>query len=697
MRRLHYFFSLVFVLTVLFSTSCNQKSKITTGSLFEEMIDMVNLAEFPDPGYKTIQFSSYDHRSQLPGGPDWFANSDGFGGEPIPNFEKVLIEPDSTGVGEYLVADVDGPGAIVRVWTAAIGGNIKMYLDKSAAPVFDGNADEFFHRPYEYFDEFENINTEIFKKSVQQRDASYAPITFNKHLRLVWTGEIKKIHFYQLQVRLYEKGTVLDTFKPEDINIYADVIDKVSLALYDSDNNLNLLSEEEKVDFSAKIAPSEILAVFELEEQKAIEQFSLQINAKDIDLALRQTILHIICDDYPWGQVQSPVGDFFGAAPGINPYNCLPFTVRTDGHMICRFVMPFKKSIKILIENKGEQEIRVNGSVLPMSYTWNENSMHFRARWRADNNIMGHNKKIQDLPFLLANGKGVYVGTTSYLMNPADAPMQSGNWWGEGDEKIFVDNENKPSTFGTGSEDYYNYSWSAPDIFYFPYCGQPRNDGPGNRGFVTNYRYHFLDALPFYEEIRFYMELYHHNPTPGLSYSRIAYHYARPGLTDDHQPIMAEDVRKLEMPEDWKPSAVGGARNSLFYSAEDILTNKKNITLEYGSLWEGSRTMIWKPDNVGEKLNFDIPVIKDGNKRIYITAGLSPFSGKISVKIDQQNVFNGNKINLYRPFRTLLRNFNLTSQELTKGKHRITIEYHGSENLKNDPEIAIDFFWVQSL
>ena len=181
MRRLHYFFSLVFVLTVLFSTSCNQKSKITTGSLFEEMIDMVNLAEFPDPGYKTIQFSSYDHRSQLPGGPDWFANSDGFGGEPIPNFEKVLIEPDSTGVGEYLVADVDGPGAIVRVWTAAIGGNIKMYLDKSAAPVFDGNADEFFHRPYEYFDEFENINTEIFKKLIKLDNHGY--IITDKHAK----------------------------------------------------------------------------------------------------------------------------------------------------------------------------------------------------------------------------------------------------------------------------------------------------------------------------------------------------------------------------------------------------------------------------------------------------------------------------------------------------------------------------------
>jgi len=44
--------------------------------------------------------------------------------------------------------------------------------------------------------------------------------------------------------------------------------------------------------------------------------------------------------------------------------------------------------------------------------------------------------------------------------------------WGEGDEKVFVDDDRVPSIFGTGSEDYFNYSWSSPDIFAFPYCGQ---------------------------------------------------------------------------------------------------------------------------------------------------------------------------------------------------------------------------------
>ncbi|MFC2121846.1 glycoside hydrolase family 172 protein, partial [Bacteroidota bacterium] len=677
---------------------CDQtKPSITTGSLFEEMIDMVNLAKFPDPAYKTIQFSSYDHRSQIPGGPDWFANSDGFGGEPIPNFEEVLTEPDSTGVGEYLVCDVDGPGAIVRVWTASINGGVKVYIDGSKTAVFDSTAEMFFHRPYDHYKEFENINPEIFKKSIQQRDASYAPIPFNKHLRVVWRGNIKEIHFYQLQVRLYEKGTSIASFEPADLEKYSEIIDKTGLVLYDPDKNLKFNSEESLLNFTETLSAHQSKTVFEMEGEKAIEKFTIQLNADNIDLALRQTVLHIIYDNYPWGQVQSPLGDFFGAAPGINPYNCLPFTVKPDGTMICRFVMPFKESVKIILENKGEQEVSVKGSVLPMSITWNDNSMHFRAKWRVDHNILAHNTKVQDLPFLLANGKGLYVGTTSYLMNPADGTVPYGNWWGEGDEKIFVDNEKNPSTFGTGSEDYFNYSWSAPDIFYFPFCGQPRNDGPGNRGFVTNYRYHLLDALPFNENISFYMELFHHEPTPGSSYSRIGYHYAIPGLTDDHQPIMIEDVRDLKMPDNWKPAAVKGSRNSLFYSAENLLVNKNSIKLEYGNLWEGSKCLIWEPTKEGDKISFNIPVKTEGNKRVYMTATLSPESGKIKVDMDNQAVFNDNEINLYRPYRTLLRNFNLVTKELTTGKHRVTIEYKGTESGNKNPKIGIDFFWVQSL
>ncbi len=125
--------AIIGTVAVLLIPACSRLQErpepITTGTLYKEMSDLQRLTCFPDPAYRTVQFSSYDHRSRLAQGPDWFANSDGFGGEPMPNFEQVLKEPDDQGIGEYLIADIPGPGAIVRLWSAAISGEIRLHLD----------------------------------------------------------------------------------------------------------------------------------------------------------------------------------------------------------------------------------------------------------------------------------------------------------------------------------------------------------------------------------------------------------------------------------------------------------------------------------------------------------------------------------------------------------------------------------------
>jgi hypothetical protein len=670
------------------------------------MVDMANLATFPKPAFRTVQFSSYDHRSCIPGGPDWFANADGFGGEPIPNFEKVLTAPDANGIGEYLIADVKGPGAIVRLWTAAISGDVRVYIDGSQlaalaagqTPIYQGSADDFFRRPYDRFAQISNINGDRFHQTIYQRDASYAPIPFAKSLRVVWAGNIKDIHFYQLQVRLYDEGTPVVSFRPEDIHTYRETIDRVTLILSDPDKNLVPRSQRRPELFDLSLGPSEKKIVVRLDGPLAIEQLSLQLDAKDLDKALRQTVLQITFDNYPWGQVQSPVGDFFGAAPGINPYQSLPFTVRPDGAMICRFVMPFERSCRIELHNCGEQPVSAKGSVLFMPFAWDERAMHFRARWRADHNLIASNREVQDLPFLLAHGKGVYVGTGVYLMTPSPVPTPYGNWWGEGDEKVFVDEDYVPSIFGTGSEDYFNYSWSSPDIFACPYCGQPRNDGPGNRGFVTNYRWHVLDSIPFKSNVRFYMELFSHERTPGMSYARIGYHYARPGLTDDHQAIMPDDVALPMLPDNWQPAARMGAANAVFFAAEDIAADGEATHLTDGRLWAGGKLLVWTPTKDRGQKSFKIPVSLTGKQQIHVALAMTARSGKIAFRIDGQPLLLENEaedVDLYCPYRTLLRSIALMPLELETGNHTLTLELKDAPDGVANPQVGIDFIWVQ--
>jgi hypothetical protein len=257
-----------------------------------------------------------------------------------------------------------------------------------------------------------------------------------------------------------------------------------------------------------------------------------------------------------------------------------------------------------------------------------------------------------------------------------------------------VDDDKNPSTFGTGSEDYYNYAWSSSDIFIHPYCGQPRNDGPGNRGFVTNYRWHIIDDLPFHNRFGFYMELYTHEPTPDISYARIVYNYGMPGMTDDHTIITDKDVEPIKLPENWYPIATKGSNKALFYQAEELVANDEKVTFTENNLWSGGRLFVWHPNKKKDQLELNIPISEDGEYFIRFTAAKHPHAGAFSAKINNIPLkFNGDshEVNLEVPFRTLSRNFSAQPVRLTKGSHELLIE---NVNANVQP-IGIDFIWIQ--
>ena len=112
----------------------------------------------------------------------------------------------------------------------------------------------------------------------------------------------------------------------------------------------------------------------------------------------------------------------------------------------------------------------------------------FEVEWRQENPI--HTQPRQDWNYVEVRGAGVFVGDTLAVTNPVKT------WWGEGDEKIYVDGETFPSHFGTGTEDYYGYAWGSPEPFEGPFHAQPRCDGPDNYGHTTVSRVRILDAIP---------------------------------------------------------------------------------------------------------------------------------------------------------------------------------------------------------
>ncbi len=667
---------------------------VTTAGLIESMVDMAKLGDYPSPAGKNVQYSSHDRRSTLPGGALWSANSDGFGREPVPGFDQVLKEPDAEGNGgEFVICDVHGPGAIVRTWTAGMDGTIRVILDGADEAVYDGPAKTFLASVYQDYAQKTGLDVEMLRRCFDHQDACYLPMPFAKGCRITWQGNLRRLHFYEVQVLHYEAGTQVASFSMDELKKAEGAIAKVAKIFSNVNDNYPYNPAGQVAELRETLRPDEKKQVLSLEGSERVEQLVLKIQAKDLVAALRQTVLYIRCDDYNLPQVASPVGDFFGAAPGINPYDSLPFSVEPDGTMTCRYVMPFQKKMIIELKNFGEQEVRVEGKVRHVACEWDpERSMYFFAHWRVKHDLITNDPGIADLPFVFARGKGCYVGTASLLMNPNPVPSSAGNWWGEGDEKVFVDDDEQPSIFGTGSEDYYNYSWSIGDIFVHPYCGQPRNDGPANRGFVTNYRWQINDLIPFNHSIYFSMELLTHQRTEGFSYARLGYYYAIPGTIDDHVFITREDVRKPVLPPTWTPDSSGGASNSVFFDIETIAEKGAKLVFESDGQWAGGKLAVWRPAETGKELVLTFPVAEEGSYIIRLVAAHTPVSGRLVAELDGQPLkLNGqDEAELATDFRILSRPVNGPRMALTKGDHRLVLK-----NTRPDSMLGLDFLWLQ--
>jgi hypothetical protein len=436
--------------------------------------------------------------------------------------------------------------------------------------------------------------------------------------------------------------------------------------------------------------------IWQSQETGAIDHLSIRAEASDTEEVLRKTILNIYFDNSSTPQVQAPLGDFFGAAPGVNPFVSQAFEVNADGTMISRFIMPFRQAARIEIINHSSGNINLSTGVGTRAYSWEEGrTMHFRARWRINHDVIASDTEISDYPYLMAIGQGRVVGAATYVYNPSNVPTSWGNWWGEGDEKIFVDDDTFPSFFGTGSEDYYNYSWSSADVFFFPYCGQPRNDGPGNRGYVANFRWHVLDDIPFYRNIAFYMELLHHGVVPRSSYGRIVYYYALPGTIDDFQQISMDDIRDLPY-YSWTPEPFKGSAGNRFVNAEDHIAEKgKNVSVSKGRLWSGGQIVMWEPEKKGERISFIINSDTEReNTRIGFTLAKMPEGGTVSLLLNGERVrLSGREaVSLYQVHHTILDNFTTEPVNLKEGVNEIIFESVHEESGK---KIGIDFIWLR--
>lgn len=213
----------------------------------------------------------------------------------------------------------------------------------------------------------------------------------------------------------------------------------------------------------------------------------------------QEMLLRITYDGDERPGVEAPVGDFFACAFGKRrEVVSVPVVVEDADSYNCFWRMPFRKSLRMEVVNQSEKNI----SLLYYNVDWiqldslPEETPYFYAQYRQEYPAVGG----KDYLILETEGKGHYVGTVLSVRT------RSPSWFGEGDEKVYIDGEEKASIWGTGTEDYFLSAWGLKTTST-PYFGTPYFDQWGIVGGHTSaYRWHIADPLVFQKGIKFTIE-----------------------------------------------------------------------------------------------------------------------------------------------------------------------------------------------
>ncbi len=687
MKR-YFLLSLNSVLPVmlLLSSVATHAERLTYPDIVRRLYDLTALAQPPLAGETSGSATSRDRASRYDAATDtyvdWGANNDGSG----------YVRKE----GENIVAaELKGPGIIWRIWSAKPeDGAIEMIIDGRPEPALD--------MPFKNL--FDPTNGPFrFPELVRNMAGGwncFVPIPYQESCKIVlkkgWGA------YFQFTYTKLASNTVVASFR-------GSFNDEETKALSEADRIWmergapvpgihNKVTEREFL-----LAPGQTAALT-LEGAQAISGFICSIgetNAAGVERMLREITLSIAWDGEQQPSVWCPLGDFFGGAPGLNPFRGLPEGMSRDS-IYASWYMPFGTQAVIRLANEGFLSRRLNLKVIHEPLTQPANKLlRFHAKWHRDNygpDGVGRYAKDRypDWPVLiLTHGPGRFCGMHLDVWNPNNAwDKNSGGyakkvsemcpdpawfrreviggkyWWGEGDEKYFVDGEKDPSTFGTGSEDYFGFAWGTPRVFDSATQCQTLNHN--NTGHISLVRWQIADNVPFQKSFEGCIEKYHGNNWP-LLYDATAYWYQTPGVTDDYHPVpLSQREDYYVMPE---PKTLDVPTDGIYEEEQDFLIHATSARVQdmlpYGTDWRNNEQWLWD-GKIGEALDFTFETREPRIRHILIQLTQASDYGVFDVLLDGKTLSRG--VDCYAPVVRLAPMLDLGQVSLNPGRHTITFK-----------------------
>jgi len=640
--------------------------------LVHRLTDLERLATLPEKGTKCAQWSSYDRRSKYDAENDKYVNWDANGDN-----DGCIRRED----GKFVMAEMDGPGVIWRIWSARpLDGHVKIYIDGKSKPAVDLPFKGYFNREKEPFVYPSLVHTKARGKNC------YVPIPYQESCKIV--AEEGWGAYYHFTYEKLPEGTKVPSFS-------LPLSKGATQALEQADDFLsNKLGtdpagtrEGQKTLWKRfSVEPGETLTVADFDGPKAITALKVAMDFEDKEdevKALREMTLQITWDGQKEPAVWAPLGDFFGTAHGVNHYKSLPLGMTKD-EFYSFWYMPFAKSAKVQMTNDGtkDRSMRVSLTVAPLDKKISEYG-RFHCKWHRDAYLPEDPDRQIDWTLLTTEGRGRYCGVMQHVCNPR------GSWWGEGDEKFFVDGENFPSTFGTGSEDYYGYAWCNPTLFENAFHNQTIS--MGNRGHISVNRWHIADNLPFQKSFDGYIEKYFPNDRPTL-YAATAYWYLEPGGEDPYDPKPV-DQRIGYCPEvkvHKEEGAIEGEKMRILEKTGG--TAARQELTSFGTGWSYEAHLWWREAKPEDKLVLALPVEESGTYQLQMQLTKAKDYGIVQLTLDGKPL--GDPIDLYNPNVVPTGKMNFGTHKLDKGTHKLGVKIIGA-NEKAVKSYMFGLDWVK--
>ncbi len=490
---------------------------VTLASLADEMVDLDRLARPADPPFVAAMASSYDRRSTSPDDPaGWFANRD------AENFDRV---DERDGRTEHVLLEVDAPGVLTRIWTATPRGTLRIYLDGAESPVIEEDFAELLNGDVEPFEApfaYRVSNREVTNCARHTPDGAgnlYFPIPFARSARV--TIDDPAI-FYQVSYRRYAPDVRVQPYSEAALAEAACALEAAAAALESPPAPAGEITRD-----TLQVTAEGARATFDAGPDGAvIRELAITLPAID-DARARATAVELTFDGER--TVRGPLLELLGqGGPDLRDTRSLGAVVE-GRRLALRLPMPFRESAELrLVATAGAPyPVDVEARIAPVEF--GEYGRHLHARWMPS--------RVVPTTTPSEHTELDVAGSGDYLGNVLDVTNSSRAWWGEGDERIYVDGEAFPSFFGTGTEDYYGYAWCSAVEFARPYHGQTRVQGPETYGRSSLFRWHVLDRIPFTSRLRFDLETTHWKTYARVGYEALHFWYAAPGGDAETEPL----------------------------------------------------------------------------------------------------------------------------------------------------------------